>query len=142
MGRISGFIISLVSAAAATALIDGFVPDGTMKKYVRYLVSLVILLVLLSPVRDIIDAIPSITAKVSAGYEGTEAFARANSIVALHIEENLIEKFSLRESEINVEYANGGISVRLKRRVGVLASDIELYVLNTYGVEAMVEFYE
>ncbi len=141
MGKISGFIISLVSAAAATALIDGFVPDGTMKKYVRYLVSLVILIVLLSPLRDIIGELPSLTAKASAEYDATEVFARANSIVAMHIEKSLIEKFSLRDDELDVTYGSDRLSVSAKRRVGVFASDIELYILNTYGVEAKVELY-
>lgn len=141
MGKISGFIISLVSAAAATALIDGFVPDGAMKKYVRYLVSLVILLVLLSPLHDIVGELPSLVAKSSAEYDATEAFVRANSIVAMHIEKSLIEKFSLYDNEVDVEYSIDGISVSAKRRIGVLASDIELYILNTYGVEAKVELY-
>ena len=141
MGKISGFILSLVSAAAATALIDGFVPDGAMKKYVRYLVSLTILLVLLSPLRDIIGELPSITAKTSAEYDAAEAFVRANSIVAMHIEKSLIEKFSLRDGEVDVEYGSDGIGVSAKRRVGVFASDIELYIMNTYGVEAKVELY-
>lgn len=141
MGKISGFILSLVSAAAATALIDGFVPDGAMKKYVRYLVSLVILLVLLSPLRDIIGELPSLAAKSSAEYDAVEAFTRANSIVAMHIEKSLVEKFSLRDDEVDVEYSADGISVSSKRRVGVFASDIELYIMNTYGVEAKVELY-
>lgn len=142
MGKISGFILSLVSAAAATALIDGFVPDGAMKKCVRYLVSLVILLVLLSPLRSIIGELPTLAAKTSAEYDAAEAFARANSIVAMHIEKSLIEKFSLRNDEVDVTYSADGISVSAKRRVGVFASDIQLYIINTYGVEAKVELYE
>lgn len=142
MGKISGFILSLVAAAAATALIDGFVPDGAMKKYVRYLVSLTVLLVLLSPFRDIIGELPSLSADTSGDYDVAEALARANSIVAMHIEDSLIGKFALREDEVDVEYDGEGISVHAKRRVGLFASDIELYVMNTYGVEASVELYE
>ncbi len=142
MGKISGFILSLVSAAAATALIDGFVPDGAMKKYVRYLVSLTVLLVLLTPLRDIIGELPTLTANTSDDYGAVEALARANSIVAMHIEESLTLKFSLREGEVDVKYDGEGISVCAKRRVGLFASDIELYIMNTYGVEARVELYE
>ncbi len=142
MGRILGFILSLVSATAATALIDGFVPDGAMKKYVRYLVSLTVLLVLIAPLRDVLGELPSLAAGASGDYESVEALARANSIVAMHIEDSLISKFSLRENEVDVAYDVEGISVRVKRRVGLFASDIELYVMNTYGVEAMVELYE
>ncbi len=142
MGKISGFILSLVSAAAATALIDGFVPDGAMKKYVRYLVSLTVLLVLLTPLRDIIGELPTIAADASGDYDTVEALARANSIVAMHIEDSLITKFSLREGEVDVKYDGEGISVCAKRRVGLFASDIELYIMNTYGVEARVELYE
>ena len=141
MGKISGFVLSLVSAAAATALIDGFVPDGAMKKYVRYLVSLIILLVLISPLRDILNGIPSISAAASGEYDAAQAFARANSIVAMHIENSIIEKFSLGDDEVDVSYSTDGISVSVKRRIGIFASDIELYIVNTYGIKAKVELY-
>lgn len=142
MGKISGFILSLVAVAAATALFDGFVPDGAIKKYMRYLVSLTVLLVLLAPLRALIDEIPTAVATVSGDYDATEALARANSIVAMHIEQSLMGKFSLREGEVDVKYDDEGIAVRAKRRVGLFASDIELYVMNSYGVEAKVELYE
>lgn len=142
MGKISGFILSLVTASAATALIDGFLPEGVMKKYVRYLVSLTMLLVLLSPLRELIGQIPSLVAGVDGDYESVEALARANSIVAMHIEDSLILKFGLRDNEVEVRYENDEICVSAKRRVGIFESDITLYILNTYGVEANVELYE
>lgn len=142
MGKISGFILSLVSAAAATALIDGFVPNGDMKKYVRYLVSLALLLVLLAPLREIVGELPSLAADTSGDYGAVEALARANSIVAMHIEESLILKFGLREGEVDVKYDGEGISVNMKKRIGVFESDVVLYISNAYGVDARVETYE
>ena len=113
-----------------------------MKKYVRYLVSLTVVLVLLAPVREIIGELPSIGASTTGDYSSTEALARANSIVAMHIEDSLIAKFGLYDGEVDAKYDGERIIIRLKRRIGIFASDIELYVMNTYGVEASVEIYE
>ena len=142
MGRMSGFILSLVCVAAGTALIDGFVPDGAMKKYVRYLVSLIVLLMLVSPIRRMIGALPSLTSTTSGDYAAVDALARANSIVARHIEEDIAKRFSLRESEVQATYDGVGISVRVRKHIGIIESDVELYVMNTYGVEVEVELYE
>ena len=62
MNEIKGFIISLIAAAAASAVIEGFVPDsdgrGGLKKYIKYLISLTILVTLLAPLRSLVSALP------------------------------------------------------------------------------------
>lgn len=142
MGEIKGFIMSLVCAAAATALVEGFVPDGGMKKYVKYLVSLIVLLVLLSPLRGLLGMMPSLVSGALAEYDSVEALARANSIVALHIEDALREKFSLNNGDVDVMYDGEKIVVTVRRRIGLFESDFVLYIANNYGVEAEVSFYE
>ncbi len=142
MGEIKGFVMSLVCASAASALIDGFVPDGTVKKYVRYLISLCILLILLTPLKGIIGMLPSVKADTDMSYESVEAIARANSLVAMYIEESLTEKFSLGAGEVDAVYENGKISVDIKRHIGLIESDIVLFIKNNYGVLAEVRFYE
>lgn len=142
MGEMKGFVMSLVCASAASALIDGFVPDGSVKKYVRYLISLCILLILLTPLAKIIGKLPSVKADADISYDSVEAIARANSLVAMYIENSVAEKFSLGAGEVDAVYKDGRISVSVKRHIGIFESDIILFILNNYGVEAEVEFYE
>ena len=142
MGEIKGFVMSLVCASAASALIDGFVPDGTVKKYVRYLISLCILLILLTPLKSVIVKLPSVTADTDMSYESVEAIARANSLVAMYIEDSVADKFSLAEGEVDAVYENGKISVNIKRHIGLIESDVVLFIKNSYGVLAEVKFYE
>ncbi len=142
MGEIKGFVMSLVCASAASALIDGFVPDGSVKKYVRYLISLCILLILLTPLKGIIGMLPSVKADADMDYESVEAIARANSLVAMYIEDSVAQKFSLEEGEIDAVYENGKISVSIKRHIGIFESDIVQFIKNNYGVLAEVKFYE
>ena len=142
MGEVRGFIMSLVSAAAATALIECFVPDGGMKKYVKYLVSLIVLLVLLSPIKKLIGAIPEAIDDISGDYSSVEALSRANSIVAMHIEKSLREKFSLGVNDVDVVYDGAQISVGVRRHIGLFESDFVQYIFDNYGVEAEVSFFE
>lgn len=140
--QIKGFILSLVCASASTALIEGFLPDGALKKYVRYLIALIMLVILVAPLRGVIEAVPTIAAESEVYYGEVEALARANSIVAMHIEKAVAEKFSLSRGEVDAVYENGKITVGVKHRVGLFESDVELYILNSFGVEAEVTLYE
>ncbi|MBQ8551559.1 MAG: stage III sporulation protein AF [Clostridia bacterium] len=142
MNEIKGFIISLVSAAAASALIEGFVPDGGLKKYVRYLTALVILLVLVSPLGKLIGMLPSLVAAEGFSYDSVDALSRANSIVALHIEKALCEKFSVADADIEAKFDGERIIVRTVHVPWLFEEDIILYIANNFGVEAEVSFYE
>ncbi len=140
--EIREFILSLVSAAAACSLVEGFLPDGGVKKYVKYLASLVILAVLLAPLGDIIERLPSLAYAGEFSYDSVDALARANSIVAMHIEKALCEKFSIGEGEIEAKYDGERIVVRARKRPWLYEGDIVLYILNNFGVESEVGFYE
>ena len=142
MGQVKGFIMSLVCASAASALIDGFVPDGGIKKYVRYLISLSILLVLLSPLKSVLTSLPSLVASGNMSYESVEAMTRANSVISANIEDTLVAKFSLSPGEVDVFFDDGKIIVKARRRMGLFEEDILLFIRNTYGAEAQVTLYE
>ena len=142
MTEIKGFIMSLIAVSAASALLDGFTPDGGVKKYFRYLVSLLILIVLLTPVRGIIGKIPSAAAGYNFSYDSVEAFVSANSVVAMHIERALAEKFSLEAGTVSVKYDGEKMIVRAKKRLGFVESDFEAYISGNFGVLSEVEFYE
>ena len=142
MTDIKGFIMSLITVSAASALLDGFTPDGALKKYLRYVVSLILLIILLTPVRSVIEMLPSLASDLAFSYESVEAFVGANSVVAMHIEKALIERFSLETGEVSVKYDGEKMIVRAKKRLGLIESDFEIYISGNFGVLSEVEFYE
>lgn len=148
MTEIKGFIISLITASAASAVIEGFVPEGGgLKKYLKYAASLAILLMLLAPLRSLISAIPSLAEDFEAGgysigYDSVDAVARVNSLTALHISRAVCEKFSLDESEVSASVSDGVARIELKRHFGIFERDICEYVAANFGVAAEVVFYE
>lgn len=136
-------MITLITAAAASALLGGFLPSSGMKNLVKYLISLTVLVMLVSPLVNVIKKLPYMAdASTPFAYEYTDAYTRANSIVALRIERVLCEKFDIDEGSIDVKYDGVGINVKLLRRIGLFESDIALYIKNNFGVEAEVSFYE
>jgi len=141
MTDLPGFILTLVSASAASALTEGLLPDGGMKKYVRYLTALVILVLLLSPFASLAAELPAFSADI-LDYDAVEAMARVNAIVALHIERAVCEKFAIPDGDASVVYDDSAVTVRAKARFGLFASDIERFVAERFGVSAEVILYE
>ena len=133
------FVVTLIGTAAVSALIDSFVPDGgsELKKYLRYLIGLVILLVLLSPLRELAGLIPSALKDAEDALRDVSTAAQANAIVGMHIEKAVCDKFSLEPDEIDVTY-DGTLHVRIKKHFGIFSEDIEAYILNSFGVMAEV----
>ena len=150
MDEIKGFIISLITAAAASALIEGFVPDSDghgLKKYMKYLISLSILVTLLAPLRSLASALPALADKVddsvaAFAYEDSDSALRVNSIIALHIAEAICDKFSLEYSDVRAEYDGERVYLEIKRKFGLLERDVVDYTAAKFGVEAEVIFYE
>ncbi len=134
--------MSLICTAAASSLIEGFIPECGMKKYVKYLISLVILAVLAAPLGKIVGELPNITYTDSFAYDSKEAYVKANSIVAMHIEKAVSEKFSIEKGEISVKYNGDGVTVNVKARPWLYSEDIIIYIANNFGVLAEVSFYE
>ena len=142
MEGVKDFVMSRVCAAASSALIEGFIPEGSLKRYVKYLISLVILAVLVSPLVKVVKDIPTLTYYGYFGYDATEASIKANSVVAMHIERALKEKFSIPDKEISVKYNGEGVTVTVKSKPWLYEGDIIIYTANNFGVAAEVSFYE
>ncbi len=143
MAEIKGFILSLIAAASASALIDGFVPEGGgMKKYLKNLISLMILPVLLSPLRELIGMVPAMLDNASFTYDSVEAMTRANSIVAMHIEAAMCEKFDIADEDAEAKFDGEKIVIRVREKLGLFESDIMRYVQLNFGTTAEVMFYE
>ncbi len=144
----NGFIMSLISAAAVTGIIEGFVPEknGGMKRYLRYLIALAILLTLFSPLKSLISMIPEYTSRSSGevDYSSVEAMARVNSLIALHIAESVAEKFGLEVDRISAELSEDYelIRINVPKGFGIFASDIRDHIALEFGIEAEVTLYE
>lgn len=139
----NSFIMTLVAASAASALIEGFLPESGMKKYVKYLIALIIAVILASPFPGILKGLAnSEIATDAAFYDSVEVYSRANSIVARRIKKSICDKFALPESETEVLYKDGSIYANIPRSFGVFLSDIRLYIVNSFGITAEVSFIE
>lgn len=142
MENIKAFVLSLVGVSAASALIDSFVPDGGMKKYIRYLVSLMLILVLAAPFRGMIGTLLGFTYNGTFSYDTSDVAARADSVIAMHVERAVRGKFSIADSEIDAKTDGETIILRIRSRPWLFESDIESYAQNNFGVDTEVIFYE
>ena len=142
MSEIKGFLLSLMAAASVSALMEGFVPEGGgIKKYVKYLISLTLLLTLLIPLRTVFTNLPAM-AEGAFSYDSVEAMSRANAIVALHIQKAVCEKFAVADEDAAVRYEDGGITVEIRGRMGLLAEDIVRFCQLKFGITPEVTLYE
>lgn len=142
MEQLKGFILALVGTSVSTALIDGFVPEGGLKRFVKYLLGLMIVLCLISPLKGLISAIPTIGFTAVAEGGEVEAYSRANAIVARRIEDAVCDKFSLEHDMVSADCSNGKISLNIKWRPGLIGSDFVIFVERNFGLAAEVRFYE
>ena len=156
MEGIRDFVLSLIAAASFSALFEGILPDGGgMKKYLRWMLSLILLLILITPLKEVLEAIPSRLAEWEApapdaadagftadDFAAVDALGRVNSIVAMHIEQALCEKFSMQAGEVSVRAAGERIEVEAKWKLGLVAEDWRSFIARQYGVEAEVKFHE
>ena len=142
MAGLGDFILTICAASAVSALLNAVMCDGTMKKYVNLLISLVILLVLLSPLKGLHLIETNNISEVSLQWDTAEVFAKANSIVARRIGTAVSEKFSVAKELVSCEYNDTGVIIRLPKRIGIVKDDVRLFVANRFGVLAEVELYE
>lgn len=144
---IKEFILSLICASSAVTLIEGFVPDGGMKKCFRYLMSLILILGLLLPFRTVLGKLPgfvdNISVAAAASYSDVDSLGRVNNLIGLHIRNALCDRFALGSDEISVDVGdNGCAEVTLRKHFGILGRDVEDYIESKFSVDAEVKFVE
>lgn len=147
MTQIKDFVLSLISAAAVTLVCEGIMPEGGLKKYLKYIFSLFILTVLLSPIKDVIGDVRSLSEAEIYSYNIEDASGLADGIVARHIKSAISERFSVPETDVFVTWQNPlegekKLMIKIKRRLGLISGDIAYYTVNNFGVPAEVIFYE
>ncbi len=143
-----GFIISLITAATASTIVEEIVPGsdgkGSLKKYLSYITALTILIILLSPLKNLITAIPEYvnTTASDLDYSSVEALSRVNSLIAMHIRDSIADKFSINRDEISVEIYESCGFIELKKHFGLIRSDIVDFVKTNYAIECEVVYIE
>lgn len=139
-------VLTLISTAAAATIFGMIIPEGAMKKYVSFIVSLVITIVLLSPVMKVVGLISEnrldtwgLTNEISlpAGIS-----ANVDSLISLSIVRALCNKFALNSDDISVRCDNGGVIITVEKRFGLIASDLEDFTLRKFGLKAEVFYNE
>ncbi len=146
MSEIKNFVLSLVSISTVSIILEGFLPKSELKKYVKYLFSLIILLIIVTPIGNVILKTASLdisdfSYKIESGklYGASD---RARSIVCEHIEKSLRNKFSISDGNIRVEYKNDKYVVNIKKSAVIFADDVRIFILNNFGFDSEVVFYE
>ena len=99
-------VLTLISTAAAATIFGMIIPDGAMKKYVSFVVSLAITLALLSPVMKVVGLIRE-NRLDTWGFDNEISLpsgisANADSLISLSIVRALCEKFSLDSDDLSV----------------------------------------
>lgn len=139
------FVMSLIIAGASCGIAEGIISStGELKKYLRYLCALTILLTLMSPLKNIISAIPEYieSGKDVFDYSSVEAVSRVNSLIGLHIRDSVAEKFGIESDDISAIIYDGVLRLELKKQFGIFKSDIEDYVKSNFSLECEVIYIE
>ncbi len=142
MTQIRDFVLSLISASAATLILHAVMPDGELKKYLKYLFALFVLVILLSPLKEILPGIGDMSDVQAYSHDLSRSTEFANGIVAEHIKTAISGKFSVPERDITVTLDGEKTVIKMQRAIGVLAEDITYYTATVFGVPSEVIFYE
>ena len=137
------FVLTVCAAAAVSAAVNGLRPDGGLKKYAGYIISLAMLISLMSPFKSIVSALPSLVSE-TAFWENYswDGNSEVEKLAAQRIRLAVCEKFSVPESQIDCRVSGRTASLSVKKRLGLIAQDIELFVKMNFGLEAEAVLYE
>jgi len=128
--------------SAASAAVNVLLPEGGLKKYVSYIVSLAMLLMLLSPIKSIVSAIAVAATEDHSEILSAEWEYDVDKIAESQIKKAVSEKFAVPEAQISCEVNSRTAYIQAEKRIGIVAEDIELFVNMNFGLEAEVWLYE
>ena len=139
-------VLTLISTAAAATIFGMIIPDGAMKKYVSFAISLAITIAILSPIINVVGLIRE-NRLDTWGFANEISLpsgisANADSLISLSIVRALCEKFSLGPDDLSVRCVGGNIVINVEKRFGLIASDLEDYTLRKFGLKAEVFYNE
>ena len=110
----NAYFNSIISIAVLGGIASSLITSEKLKKYVRYLISLITILIILSPIASMVSNFDSIKYKFESFIENAisgETISKANSIIVSTslekitdgIKELIINKYNLNNEEISVE---------------------------------------
>ena len=109
MEKLSGFVLSVLTVCVISGIVIGVSPEGAMKKYINYIISLCVLAAIITPIISIFSSVPQYSEDIERIFEEhkeTDTDAEAKLIEAQKaIRDTIVKKFDIGEDRIFVEIA-------------------------------------
>ena len=114
MEKLSGFVLSVLTVCVISGIVIGVSPEGAMKKYINYIISLCVLAAIITPIISIFSSGPQYSEDIERIFEEhkeTDTDAEAKLIeaqkaaVETAIRDTIVKKFDIGEDRIFVEIA-------------------------------------
>ena len=109
MEKLSGFVLSVLTVCVISGIVIGVSPEGAMKKYINYIISLCVLAAIITPIISIFSSVPQYSEDIERIFEEhkeTDTDAEAKLIEAqTAIRDTIVKKFDIGEDRIFVEIA-------------------------------------
>lgn len=112
MEKLSGFVLSVLTVCVISGIVIGVSPEGAMKKYINYIISLCVLAAIITPIISIFSSVPQYSEDIERIFEEhkeTDTDAEAKLIeaqkaaVETAIRDTIVKKFDIGEDRIYVE---------------------------------------
>jgi hypothetical protein len=138
MDSIKSYLMTLIVVSITAGVINIFSPEGVIKKYIKYAVSLSVVIILLLPFKDLIYTIPKLMNDYDLSNLGNNAVSVSSDDVASsdwllaqltvnNIEANLSQmiddRFGLKDTEIEIIYDAGDSQEIVLSKVNVIIND-------------------
>lgn len=133
MEGFKAYAIALVTVCVCAGLVTQLAPEGELKKYLRYIVSLCVLAALISPVISVFVSLPELAEKIEttsdSGFTESESYEEQLISVRKKAVEDSIKsliaaKFSLPEEKISLSIE---IDAKNVSAIEIKAINIVLY---------------
>ena len=147
MEAIKSYISMLITVSISAGIINIIAPDGNIKKYVKYVISLSVVIILLLPFKDLIYTLPKsyvIHSEEIAVMKSTEEIIIERSIdkIKTDIADIISKRFMITVDNIEIIYnADDYENVTIEKIIiytNHFASDIEHYLNNMMYCEIEV----
>ena len=122
------YILSLLTVSAVAGAVGMVPPDGPLKKYVRYIISLAVALTLLLPLGDLVKTLPAMI-NISSGIDISEndAVLYENRLVAEAV-------FEIEKNTAEAVLAKTGVYVKITLEVD--DTDPQLIIIKSVRIKA------
>ena len=69
MEKLSGFVLSVLTVCVISGIVIGVSPEGAMKKYINYIISLCVLAAIITPIISIFSSVPQYSEDIERIFE-------------------------------------------------------------------------